>query len=103
MKYMKKILILLGILSGSVGLVCGFTSHALSPNPPKRSMVEAYSMALQALDTATNKFYCVASNIDRDCCPVGAWVFHLRRKYDESQGCLWAKQVLLRGAQAAED
>jgi hypothetical protein len=72
---MKKLIIVLGIVCMAVCFVRGFSSHAFLPNPPKRSIVDGYSLALRALGTATNQFYCVASRVDREWCPVGAWVF----------------------------
>jgi len=53
-----------------------FTTHALLPDPPKPSMPEAYSFAVQALGADTNHFYCVASKTDSQIFPPsGAWVF----------------------------
>jgi len=72
---MKKPVAIFGILSVAMCFVRGFDSHARLPSPPQRSLVEAYTMALQTLGTATNRFYCVASKVDRDWCPVGAWAF----------------------------
>jgi len=72
---MKKIITIFSIVIAATYFVRGFSTHALLPNPPERSMVDAYSLAVQTLGVTTNQFYCVASKIDREWCPVGAWVF----------------------------
>jgi hypothetical protein len=73
---MKKTIIPISAVCLVAFFVRAFTTHALSPNPPKPSMPEAYSFAVQALGAETNHFYCVASKTDSQIFPpTGAWVF----------------------------
>jgi hypothetical protein len=72
---MKKTILIFSAICLVAFLVRGFGSHAFLPNPPKRSLVDAYLLATQALGTDTNSFYCVAAKMDREVYPVGAWIF----------------------------
>jgi hypothetical protein len=77
-KAMKRYFVLLILLGAATGIVFGFNPKVLWPQPPPRQMGEAYSMALSALGSATNSYYCVDARIGHAWCPwkdSGEWVF----------------------------
>ena len=64
----------LGAAAGAAlafSLITGFEFH---PDPPVRSLPEAYAMALKALGPATNEYYCVSAMRSNDSSFVGGWL-----------------------------
>jgi hypothetical protein len=70
---MKRVFMIVSFLEVAIFIVFGFSGHG--PSPPKRPLLGAYSMALQALGTATNKYCCVAAKVSSEWCPVHEWVY----------------------------
>jgi hypothetical protein len=73
---MKRLIIPLTLSGVVTSIVLGFSNiKGFIPSLPPRSLPEAYSMALQALGSATNDYYCVDAKIGHDWCYAGEWVF----------------------------
>src|SRR6266576_1200076 len=73
---MKRIIVFITVL-GAVGAAVAFsltTGTEFVPHPPPRSLTEAYTMAVRALGSATNEYYCVAVKQSHDWCYAGEWV-----------------------------
>ena len=74
---MKRFIIFAALL-GVTGIASAFilvTGFEFEPNPPPRSMLDAYAMAARALGSATNDYYCVDVKRSHDWCYAGEWVF----------------------------
>ena len=72
-----KRIIVFTVALGTAGVALAFSlisGHELSPDPSPRSLLEAYAMAMQALGSATNEYYCVAVKRSHDWCHAGEWV-----------------------------
>ena len=79
---MKRLIVFLSAAVLATGVCIGFsfiTGNELVPDPPPRSMLEAYAMALQALGPATNDLYCISATRSRSWCREGEWVFSFNR------------------------
>ena len=71
---MKRIILIVAGLSVATCIVWGF-SGTIRATPPPRPMSEAYTMALHALGSDTNGYYCVSAKISNGWCYAGEWVF----------------------------
>jgi hypothetical protein len=60
---MKRLVIYGSLLSLAATIVWGFDPKVFRPNPPKRTFGEAYFIALRALGTETNDYYCIGAKI----------------------------------------
>jgi hypothetical protein len=75
-----KRLIFFVTMAGATGGAIAFsliTGNEFTPKPPPRSLPEAYAIALKALASATNDYYCVDAKRSHDWCRAGGgeWVF----------------------------
>jgi len=78
---MKRLIIFAAVL-GVTSIAIAFsliTGREFEPNPPPRPMLEGYAMAMQALGSATNEYYCVGVKRGHDWCYAGEWVFTFDR------------------------
>ena len=74
---MKRLIILITLL-GATSVAIAFSlinGREFVPDPSPRPMLEGYALALQALGSATNEYYCVAVKRSHDWCYAGEWVF----------------------------
>ena len=75
MKRLTFLLAALGVTGSVASAFSLITGTEFHPRRPPRSMPEASVMALQALKSATNSYYCVDAKITHDWCHAGEWVF----------------------------
>ena len=78
---MKRLIICL-LLSLTATFVWGFDPKVFRPNPPMRPFGDGYSLALQALGSETNDYYCIGAKIGHEWCPdtyAGEWVFSFNK------------------------
>jgi hypothetical protein len=74
---MKRPFVIIAVLGIAVSVALAFsllTGNEFNPDPPARSLPEAYGMALKALGPATNEYYCVSAMRSNDLNFVGGWI-----------------------------
>ena len=74
---MNRPFIIIAVLGIAASVALAFsliTGNEFNPDPPVRSLPEAYAMALKALGSATNEYYCVSAMRSNDLSFVGGWV-----------------------------
>jgi len=72
---MKRFIIVLSALLVTGGLVFARNLVYSRSQPPRLTLQDAYPLATQALETATNQLYCLDAHVVIMRSPDGEWLF----------------------------